>query len=138
MPTSTTPCAAISAVAAPIRASARPFIWRLRIPDESGQRSRTVPRPPAGVRQEIDQQRCRRRGIISLVAGMRAVMDIAQWEFAHVPTTGVRRAHETPIVLATEASLGRLGRLVDDSQTFPLHIVRPAAQAWRPRNPNFR
>ena len=29
-------------------------------------------------------------------------MDIAQWDFAYVPTTGVRRAHETPIVLATE------------------------------------
>ena len=32
-------------------------------------------------------------------------MDISQLEFSYVPTTGVRRAHETPIVLATEASL---------------------------------
>src|ERR1700676_3019605 len=108
MPTSITPCAAISAVAALIRASGRPFIWRPRILHES-----------------------RRRGIIStLIAG--ASMDIAQWEFAHVPTTGVRRAHETPIVLATDASLEGFGRLVDDPKTFPIEIVRLTAQGWRP------
>src|ERR1700684_4595223 len=43
-----------------------------------------------------------------------AVMEIAGWEFVHVPTPGVRRAHETPITLATEASLKGYGCLVDD------------------------
>src|ERR1700719_4438796 len=62
----------------------------------------------------------------------RATMDIAQWEFAYVPTTGVRRAHETPIVLATEASLEGFGRLVDDPKTFPIEIVRWPPQGWRP------
>src|ERR1700738_4673677 len=63
-------------------------------------------------------------------------MDIGQWEFAYVPTTGVRRAHETPIVLATEASLEGFGRLVDDPKIFPIEIVRWPAQGWRPIDPN--
>jgi ureidoglycolate lyase len=49
-----------------------------------------------------------------------------------VPTTGVRRAHETPLVLATEASLKGFGCLVDEPKTFPIEIVRWPAQGWRP------
>src|SRR5258708_33143678 len=110
MPTSIMPCVATSAVAALIRACGRPLIWRVRI-----------------------LHKCRPRGIIStLIAGTSAVMDIAQWEIAYVPTTGVRRAYETPIVLATEASLKGFGRLVDDPKTFPIEIVRWPAQGWRP------
>jgi ureidoglycolate lyase len=59
-------------------------------------------------------------------------MDIAQWEFAYVPTTGVRQAHETPIVAATEVSLKGYGALVSDPRTFPIEIVRWPAQGWRP------
>jgi len=59
-------------------------------------------------------------------------MDMSQWEFAYVPTTGVRRAHETPIKIATEASLKGYGCLVDDPKTFPIEIVRWPAQGWRP------
>ena len=59
-------------------------------------------------------------------------MDISQLEFAHVPTTGVRQAHETPIVLAAEDSLKGYGRLVDDARSFPIEIVRWPAQGWRP------
>src|SRR5450432_3073876 len=60
-----------------------------------------------------------------------AVLDIAQWEFAYVPTTGVRQAHETPIVAATEVSLKGYGALVSDPRTFPIEIVRWPAQGWR-------
>lgn len=31
-------------------------------------------------------------------------MAIAEWKFVHVPTTGVRRAHATPIVVASDAA----------------------------------
>jgi ureidoglycolate lyase len=58
-------------------------------------------------------------------------MDIAEWEFAYEPTTGVRRAHETPVVLATDASLKGYGCLVDDPKTFPIEIVRWPSQGWR-------
>ena len=58
-------------------------------------------------------------------------MDIADWEFAYEPTTGVRQAHETPLVLATEASLEGYGCLVDDPKTFPIEIVRWPARGWR-------
>src|SRR3984893_17344994 len=61
-----------------------------------------------------------------------AGMDIAEWEFVHVPTTGVRQAHETPVVLATESSLKGYGCLVDDPKSFPIEIVRWPAQGWRP------
>src|ERR1700674_3287323 len=63
-------------------------------------------------------------------------MDIAQWEFAYVPSTGVRRAHETPIVLASDSSLAGFGCLVDDPKTFPIEIVRWPAQGWRPIDEN--
>src|SRR3984885_14002222 len=63
-------------------------------------------------------------------------MDMSQWEFAYVPTTGVRRAHETPIKIATEASLKGYGCLVDDPKTFPIEIVRWPAQGWRPIDAN--
>ena len=63
-------------------------------------------------------------------------MDIAEWKFVHVPTTGVRRAHETPLVLATDASLQGYGCLVDDPKTFPIEIVRWPAQGWRPIDHN--
>src|SRR5258708_19184323 len=109
MPTSIMPCVATSAVAALIRASGRPFIWRLRI-----------------------LHKCRPRGIIStLIAGTSAVMDIAQWEIAYVPTTGVRRAHETPLLPPPEGSPKGVGRLVAEPQTCPIALVPSPAQRAR-------
>ncbi len=55
---------------------------------------------------------------------------------AYLPTTGVRRLHETPLVAATDASLQGYGRLVDDPQRFPIEIVRWPAQGWRPIDKN--
>ena len=73
------------------------------------------------------------RGINSaFTEGTMASMDIDELEFAYAPTTGVRRAHETPVVLATDASLKGYGCLVDDPKTFPIEIVRWPAQGWRP------
>ncbi len=52
-------------------------------------------------------------------------------EIAYVPTTGVRRAHETPVVVATPESLAGYGCLVDEPKSFPIEIVRWPAQGWR-------
>ena len=61
----------------------------------------------------------------------RAMM-IDQTEIAYTPTTGVRRAHTTPLVAATPASLEFYGRLVDSPDNCPIEIVRWPAQGWRP------
>jgi ureidoglycolate lyase len=63
-------------------------------------------------------------------------MDIGQLEFAYKPTTGVRRAHETPAVIATAASLAGYGCLVDDPKSCSIEIVRWPAQGWRPIDHN--
>jgi len=57
-------------------------------------------------------------------------------DIAYVPTTGVRRAHETPVRLASDASLQGYGCLVDDPRSFPIEIVRWPAQGWRPIDAN--
>jgi ureidoglycolate lyase len=57
-------------------------------------------------------------------------------EIAYVPTVGVRRLHETPVVLATNDSLQGYGCLVDDPANFPIEIVRWPAQGWRPVDAN--
>jgi ureidoglycolate lyase len=56
--------------------------------------------------------------------------------FAYVPTTGVRRLCEAPLVVATEASLDGFGCLVDDPAAFPIEIVRWPAQGRRPVDEN--
>ena len=61
---------------------------------------------------------------------------ISETDIAYTPTTGVRRAHETPLVVATEASLEGYGRLVDSPDDFPIEIVRWPAQGWRPIDQN--
>jgi ureidoglycolate lyase len=58
-------------------------------------------------------------------------MDIDLGEIAYLPTTGVRRVHETPLVAATNASLEGYGCLVEDPTAFPIEIVRWPAQGWR-------
>jgi ureidoglycolate lyase len=50
----------------------------------------------------------------------------------YAPTTGVRRTHEPPLVVATNESLKGYGCLVDDPATFEVEIVRWPAQGWRP------
>jgi ureidoglycolate lyase len=57
-------------------------------------------------------------------------------EIAYIPTTGVRRLHEAPLVVATDETLAGLGRLVDDPAAFPIDIVRWPAQGWRPVDAN--
>jgi hypothetical protein len=59
------------------------------------------------------------------------MMDIERLDIPHTPTTGVRRAHETTLVVAADASLKGYGCLVDDPKTFPIEIVRWPAQGWR-------
>lgn len=57
-------------------------------------------------------------------------------EIAYVPTTGVRRAHETPLAVASDETLKGYGCLVDDPRTFPIEVVRWPAQGWRPIDEN--
>jgi len=57
-------------------------------------------------------------------------------DIAYVPTTGVRRAHEAPVRIASDASLKGYGCLVDEPRTFPIEIVRWPAQGWRPIDAN--
>jgi ureidoglycolate lyase len=63
-------------------------------------------------------------------------MDFDMAEIAYVPTTGVRKVHETPLVLASDESLKGYGCLVDDPRNFPIEIVRWPAQGWRPVDAN--
>jgi ureidoglycolate lyase len=63
-------------------------------------------------------------------------MDFDPAASAYVPTTGVRRLHETPLVAATEHSLAGYGCLVDEPQRFPIEIVRWPAQGRRPIDAN--
>lgn len=62
-------------------------------------------------------------------------MDVASGRFAYTPSTGVRRVHDTPLVVATPASLEGYGLLVDEPRTFPIEIVRWPAQGWRSVDP---
>jgi ureidoglycolate lyase len=57
-------------------------------------------------------------------------------DIAYPPTTGVRQAHETPLVAATAESLEGYGRLVEDPAAFEIEIVRWPAQGWRPIDAN--
>jgi hypothetical protein len=57
-------------------------------------------------------------------------------KIAYVPTTGVTRVHETPLVAASDESLSGYGRLVDDPKAFKIEIVRWPAQGWRPIDAN--
>ena len=64
-------------------------------------------------------------------------MDIDPAEIAYVPTTGVRRVHEAPLVAATEDTLKGYGHLVHEPKAFPIEIKRWPAQGWRPIDANF-
>jgi hypothetical protein len=57
-------------------------------------------------------------------------------QLAYMPTTGPRKAHETPLVRATDDSLRGYGCTVRDPHSFPVEIVRWPAQGWRPVDAN--
>ena len=58
-------------------------------------------------------------------------MHIDPQAIAYRPSTGARRVHDTPLVVATVQSLEGYGCLVDDPKTFPIEIVPWPAQGWR-------
>jgi ureidoglycolate lyase len=58
-------------------------------------------------------------------------MDIDLRQIAYIPSTGVRRVHETPLIAASAHSLAGYGSLVDDPRNFPIEIVQWPAQGWR-------
>jgi len=58
-------------------------------------------------------------------------------EIAYVPSTGVRRMHETPLVVASESNIEGYGRIVhSDPKSFPIEIVTWPAQGRRPIDKN--
>ena len=57
-------------------------------------------------------------------------------EIAYVPTTGVRKVFETPLVQATAESVKGYGHIVESPENFPIEIVRWPAQGWRPVDTN--
>jgi ureidoglycolate lyase len=64
-------------------------------------------------------------------------MDIDIDQIAYVPSTGVRRVHDTPLIAATAASLAGYGSLVHgDPKSFPIEIVQWPAQGRRPIDKN--
>jgi ureidoglycolate lyase len=65
-----------------------------------------------------------------------AAMDIDPQQIAYIPSTGVRRVHDTPLVAATAQSLAGYGCLVDDPKSFPIEIVTWPAQGWRSIDPH--
>ena len=46
---------------------------------------------------------------------------------AYTPTTGVRRVHETPLVVGSDESLEGYGRLIDDPKIF----TKPWTENWQ-------
>jgi ureidoglycolate lyase len=63
-------------------------------------------------------------------------MDIDTRSLAYTPSVGVRRVHDTPLVVANDSSLKGYGCLVDDAKGFPIEIVPWPAQGWRPIDPH--
>ncbi len=78
---------------------------------------------------KVIAQIARRRGTAVRV---RSVNDFDHSDIAYVPTIGVRRYVETPVVKASDESLKGYGCIVDRPQEFPIEIVRWPAQGWRP------
>jgi ureidoglycolate lyase len=63
-------------------------------------------------------------------------MNVDPADIAYLPTTGVRKVWETPLVDATEDTLQGYGSFVDDPKAFPIEITRWPAQGWRPIDKN--
>ena len=57
-------------------------------------------------------------------------------EIAYVPTTGVDKLFETPLVQATAESVKGYGHIVESPNNFPIEITRWPAQGWRPVDAN--
>ena len=57
-------------------------------------------------------------------------------EISYIPTTGVRRVHETKLVRADARSLEGYGSLVHEPKSFPIEIVPWPAQGRRPIDKN--
>jgi ureidoglycolate lyase len=57
-------------------------------------------------------------------------------EIAYVPTPGVRKVFETPLVQATAESVKGYGHIVESPENFPIEIVRWPAQGWQPVDAN--
>jgi ureidoglycolate lyase len=63
-------------------------------------------------------------------------MDTNLSEIAYIPATGVPQFHEAPLTDANNTTLDGYGCLVDDTENFPIEIVRWPAQGRRPIEQN--
>lgn len=52
-------------------------------------------------------------------------------EIAYIPTTGVRKLFEVPVIQATPESVEGYGLIVESPETHPIEIVQWPAQGWR-------
>ena len=95
-----------------------------------GLRLKELPMPDLDQIKQVEQE-CDSR-----LSMERAIMHFDPAEIAYVPTTGVRRVHETPLVAASDDTLQGYGCLVDAPESFPIEIVRWPAQGWRPIDEN--
>ncbi len=57
-------------------------------------------------------------------------------EISYIPTTGVRKLFETPLVQATPETIKGYGEIVSSPDTHRMEIVRWPAQGWRPVDAN--
>ena len=62
-------------------------------------------------------------------------MDIDPDAIAYLPSTGARRVHDTPLVVASDAALKGYGFLVDDPKACKIEIVPWPAQGHSVREP---
>ena len=65
-----------------------------------------------------------------------ASRDFDPSEICYIPTTGVRKLFETPLVQATPDSVKGYGEIVDLPEKHRIEIVRWPAQGWRPVDTN--
>ena len=63
-------------------------------------------------------------------------MDFDPAEIAYIPTTGVRKVFEIPLVQATRKNLEGYGHIVETPESHAVEIVRWPAQGWRPVDTN--
>jgi ureidoglycolate lyase len=63
-------------------------------------------------------------------------MDFEPSEISYIPTTGVRKLYETPLVQATPETVKGYGEIVELPDKHRIEIVRWPAQGWRPVDAN--
>lgn len=67
---------------------------------------------------------------------MGAAAEFDASKIAYIPTTGVQKVFETPLIEATLDNIKGYGHIVDDPAECQIEITRWLAQGWRPVDEN--